>query len=115
MFNRIHLKSRAELETMREANRVVEDVLDALEAAITPGVSTQALDDIARGILDERGAGSAFLGYHGYPAVLCASVNEEVVHGFPDQTGFCRRGTSSASISVQWWMATSGTRRGLSL
>src|SRR3954452_16917767 len=79
----IHLKSATEIGKLRDANLVVADVLDALEAAAKPGMSTWDLNEIAAQRLKRLKADSAFLGYHGYPAVLCTSVNEVVVHGIP--------------------------------
>jgi methionyl aminopeptidase len=79
----IQLKTPAQVAKLREANLIVNDVLDALEAAAAPGVSTWELDQIAAKRLKQLKAESAFLGYHGYPAVLCASVNSVVVHGIP--------------------------------
>src|SRR4051794_20667431 len=79
----IHLKSGGEISKLREANLIVADVLDALEAAAKPGVSTWELNEVADRRLKQLKADSAFLGYHGYPAVLCTSVNEVVVHGIP--------------------------------
>lgn len=68
---------------MRRAGRVVAEMHTEIRAAIRPGVTTAQLDRIGRDVLDRRGAVSNFLGYHGYPAVICASVNDEVVHGIP--------------------------------
>ena len=79
----VQLKSNEELEIMRRANIVVAEVHALLREAASPGVTTAELDRIARRHLDKRGAKSAFLGYHGFPAVLCTSVNEKVVHGIP--------------------------------
>ena len=79
----IQLKSPAEIAKLREANLIVADVLDALEAAAKPGMTTWELNDIADKRLKQLKGESAFLGYHGYPAVLCTSVNEVVVHGIP--------------------------------
>jgi methionyl aminopeptidase len=79
----INLKSTTEIAKLREANLVVSDVLDQLEAAAKPGISTWDLNEIAATRLRQLKAESAFLGYHGYPAVLCTSVNEVVVHGIP--------------------------------
>ena len=81
----IQLKSAAEIAKLREANLIVADVLDTLEAAAKPGMSTWELNDIADKRLKHLKGESAFLGYHGYPAVLCTSVNEVVVHGIPRQ------------------------------
>jgi methionyl aminopeptidase len=76
-------KSWGELQTMARAARIVIDTLDVLEAAAVPGVTTGELDRIARENVEKAGARPAFLGYRGFPATLCASVNEEVVHGIP--------------------------------
>jgi methionyl aminopeptidase len=79
----IQLKTPAQVAKLREVNLIVNDVLDALEAAAAPGVSTWELDQVAAKRLKQLKAESAFLGYRGYPAVLCASVNHVVVHGIP--------------------------------
>jgi methionyl aminopeptidase len=68
---------------MARACRIVVDALDALEAAAALGVTTKEMDRIAREHIEKAGARPAFLGYRGYPATLCISVNEEVVHGIP--------------------------------
>jgi methionyl aminopeptidase len=80
---RIQVKSADQIATMREAGLVVARALAAMRAAVAPGVSTADLDAIARDVLHTAGARSSFLGYHGYPAVICASVNDRVVHGIP--------------------------------
>jgi methionyl aminopeptidase len=79
-------RSADEIKTMRRAGQVVAEMHDAIRAALRPGVSTMDLDRIARGVLERRGARSNFLGYHGYPAVICASPNAVVVHGIPNWT-----------------------------
>jgi methionyl aminopeptidase len=79
----IHLKSATEIGKLREANLVVAEVLDAIEEAAKPGLSTWDLNEVAAQRLKQLKADSAFLGYHGYPAVLCTSVNQVVVHGIP--------------------------------
>ncbi|HET6833723.1 MAG TPA: type I methionyl aminopeptidase [Acidimicrobiales bacterium] len=73
-----------EIRTMRRAGRVVAEMHDRIRSALRPGVTTLQLDAIGREVLGRRGARSNFLGYHGYPAVICASPNEVVVHGIPD-------------------------------
>ena len=83
MSIKIYLKSRDEVEKLRAVNLIVAAVLDAVEAACKPGATTWDLNEIADAKLKAMGATSAFLGYHGYPAVLCTSVNEVVVHGIP--------------------------------
>jgi methionyl aminopeptidase len=80
---RIELKTAEQIALMREAGLVVARALDAMRAAVAPGVSTAELDEIGRDVLSEAGARPSFLGYHGYPAVICASVNDRVVHGIP--------------------------------
>lgn len=77
-------KTAADLEKMRVAGRVVAEVLQSMADAIVPGVTRTAdLDRIATDISKRRGAVPAFLGYRGYPASICISVNDEVVHGIP--------------------------------
>lgn len=68
---------------MRAAGRVVAEMHAAIRSAAAPGVTTGHLDDVAREVLARHGATSNFLGYHGFPAVICASVNDEVIHGIP--------------------------------
>lgn len=68
---------------MRAAGKLVGQVLTALSAKVAPGVTTADLDAIAEGLIVDAGAIPAFKGYHGYPATICASVNEEVIHGIP--------------------------------
>jgi methionyl aminopeptidase len=68
---------------MARAGRVVAEMHERIRAAVRPGVSTAALDRIGRDVLERRGATSNFLGYHGFPGVICASPNEVVVHGIP--------------------------------
>ena len=76
-------RSAAEIEKLARVNALVARVLQELAAAVRPGITTAALDAIAEQRLREAGAEPAFKGYHGYPATICASVNEEVVHGIP--------------------------------
>jgi methionyl aminopeptidase len=76
-------RSSAEIEQMREAGRLVGEVLSELAAAVAPGVSTADLDELAEKRIRQAGATPAFKGYHGYPATICASINEEVIHGIP--------------------------------
>jgi methionyl aminopeptidase len=80
---RIHLKSRGEIEHLREANKVVAHVLDVLEDKVAPGVSTWELNEVAAREIERHQVKSSFLGYYGYPAVLCTAVNEVIVHGIP--------------------------------
>lgn len=82
-YRGVFLKNQSEIALMREANLIVAEVLDALEAAVAPGVPTIEFDKIAADICEKRKVKPAFLGYGGFPFTLCCSVNEEVVHGFP--------------------------------
>ncbi len=68
---------------MREAGRLVGEVLTALAARVAPGVTTADLDELADTRIRQAGATPAFKGYHGYPATICASINDEVIHGIP--------------------------------
>jgi methionyl aminopeptidase len=77
-------KSTDQVARMRRAGRVVAEMHELIRAAIRPGVTTARLDLIAREVLERRGAVSSFLGYHGFPAVICASPNDMVVHGIPN-------------------------------
>ncbi len=83
--DQISARSTSELKLMREAGRIVCAILDALEARVKPGTTTGELDSLAETLIAKNGAKSAFKGYHGFPAVLCASVNHEVVHGIPSK------------------------------
>ena len=78
-------KSASEIERMRTANMLVADVLHELETLVAPGVTTADLDAAAEKLVRAAGAEPAFKGYRGYPATLCASINEEVVHGIPSK------------------------------
>ena len=85
-------RSDAEIDRMQAANQLVADVLASLEAAVAPGVTTEDLDRLAERLVREGGAIPAFKGYRGYPATLCASINEEVVHGIPSKARVLKSG-----------------------
>ncbi|HIE12472.1 MAG TPA: M24 family metallopeptidase, partial [Desulfotomaculum sp.] len=76
-------KSERELSYMRDAGRIVALTLQELEKAIKPGVTTGELDALAEGFIRRQGAEPAFKGLYGFPASICTSVNEQVVHGIP--------------------------------
>jgi len=80
----ITCRSAAEIERLARVNRLVGQVLKELMGVVAPGVSTRDLDELAERRLLEAGALPAFKGYHGYPATICASVNEQVIHGIPN-------------------------------
>ncbi len=80
------LKTRGEIDLMDEANRIVHRVLDGIDEVIAPGVTTRELDQQAEKIIREAGAVPAFLNYRGFPATLCTSINDVIVHGIPNDT-----------------------------
>lgn len=88
----IELKTSAEIELIREACLMVSEVLDLLGKAAQAGVSTWELDQLAYGYCRQQGVEPAFLGLYGFPASLCISVNEEVVHGIPSRKRLLRKG-----------------------
>src|SRR3954463_11821898 len=79
----ISLKSDRELELMRKAGELTAQILDEMVRMVAPGVTTGQLDKYAEGRCKELGVVPVFKGYHGYPACVCISVNDEVVHGIP--------------------------------
>jgi methionyl aminopeptidase len=85
-------RSEAEIARMLTANQLVADVLAAVEATVAEGVSTLDLDVMAERLVREGGAEPAFKGYRGFPATLCTSVNEEVVHGIPSKARVLQKG-----------------------
>lgn len=82
----ITLKSQLEIETMREAGRIVGLAHEAVAKAIRPGITTLELNAIAEKVIRDHGAVPSFLGYGGFPASICASINNVLVHGIPDHT-----------------------------
>lgn len=79
----ITIKNAGEIEKMRRAGHVVSVCHQRVEAAIAPGVTTNELNTLVRDVIEEHGATSNFYGHHGFPGYICASVNEQIVHGFP--------------------------------
>ena len=88
----INIKSAKEIEYMREAGRITALILKAIEEAVKPGITTKELDKIAENIIKENGAKPSFKGQPGFegskpfPACICASINNQVIHGIPDDT-----------------------------
>jgi len=81
----IIIKSTREIAHLKRSNAIVAEVFQVLRKAIAPGITTKELDQMVERIILSRGALPAFKGYRGFPASLCASINEEVVHGIPGQ------------------------------
>ena len=88
----IYLKTDEEIELMRSANQLVGRTLGELAKHIAPGVTTLQLDKIAEEFIRDNGAVPAFLGYGGFPNSICASVNEQVVHGIPSSKAVLKEG-----------------------
>ena len=88
----ILIKSAAEIEKMRVSGRALAEVHEAVRAVVRVGASTMDLERVAAAKMAALGAVSAFKGYHGYPAVLCTSVNDEVIHGIPSEKRVLREG-----------------------
>ncbi|HLZ61327.1 MAG TPA: type I methionyl aminopeptidase [Ktedonosporobacter sp.] len=105
----IIIKSQGELAKIRATGRIVAAILDELRSAVHPGITTADLDRLCADAVKRYGARSSSLGYHGYPAYLCTSVNEEVVHGIPGQRVLAEGDvvTIDFAASYQGWHADS--------
>ena len=88
----ITIKSAKQVEKMRKACQITKEALELIEKNIRPGVSTKQLDKIAHDFIISKGAKPNFLNYNGFPASICASVNDEVVHGIPDKNTILKEG-----------------------
>lgn len=88
----VEIKSQQEIETMRQASRIVATVLKEIAALVKPGMTTADLDAHAEKRIREMGATPSFKGYHGFPASICSSINHEVVHGIPSPKKVIRAG-----------------------
>ncbi len=88
----IHRKSRDEIKRMRHAGHIVALVHKKMKEVIEPGISTKELDDIAMQVIKGERAIPTFLGYHGFPGCICASINDQVVHGIPHENVIVKEG-----------------------
>ena len=88
----ILIKSEREIELMREAGKILALTHEELKKAIKPGISTYEIDRIGEEVIRSYGCIPSFLNYNGYPASICVSVNDEVVHGIPSKTRFLEEG-----------------------
>ena len=88
----IYRKSKFEINLMKQAGNIVALVHAAMKDAVKEGVTTKELDELAFRIIKENKADPTFLGYHGFPATICASLNEQVVHGFPSRDTILKNG-----------------------
>jgi methionyl aminopeptidase len=81
----IQIKTKEEIQTMKEGGKILANILKDLTKAVKPGITTKELDKLAQELVLKFGARSSFLNYNGYPSVLCTSINEEIVHGVPSE------------------------------
>ena len=88
----IIVKNKEQIAKMRDAGKIVAEVLALMEEHVAPGVSTWELNEIAENHIRKCGAVPTFLGYGGFPATICASINEEVVHGIPNRNRYLNEG-----------------------
>src|SRR3990172_106731 len=98
----IVLKTPGEIELLRVVNRAVAEVLEEIKSKIVPGITTLELDELAERLLRERDCMPAFKGYRGYPKSICTSINEEVVHGIPDERKLREGDILSVDIGVEY-------------
>lgn len=101
----IILKNNEEIEVLRGVNSIVADFFERVEEIITPGISTYDLEDFSEKFTRERKVKAAFKGYMGYPANLCVSINEEVVHGIPRKDKFLKEGDI---VSIDFGLSKDG-------
>src|SRR5580658_896064 len=99
------LKSSREIEKMRRAGQVVREVLELVRSQVKPGATTLDLENAAAARVEELGVKAAFKGYHGFPCVLCTSVNSEVVHGIPSPKRILKEGDI---VSVDFGVVVDG-------
>jgi methionine aminopeptidase, type I (EC 3.4.11.18) len=98
----IHYKTNEEIEIMRRCNQLVSAALAEIASLIKPGISPLEIDKVAETFILDHHAKPAFKGYHGFPAACCISVNEEVVHGIPNDVSLEEGDIVSVDIGVQW-------------
>jgi len=114
----VQIKTQAQLAKMAEAGRAVASALHAAADAVAPGVTTADLDAIARAQIAAAGAAPSFLGYHGYPATICACVNDEIVHGIPSSSRVLGEGdvvSIDCGASVGGWHADAALTVGVGI
>lgn len=98
----IELKSKREIQLIREAGDIIRKVFKAVEPAVVEGATTESLDVLAEKVIRENGGESAFKGYRDFPKTACISINEEVVHGIPDKRELKAGDIVSFDIGVKW-------------
>ena len=98
----IALRSKDELEILREVNLIAAETLSELERYIKPGITTMELDKVAEDFVKKKGAVASFKGYRGFPSHICTSVNEEVVHGIPGPRLLKEGDILSVDVGIKW-------------
>ena len=106
----IVVKSSEEIDKIRKSSRIVAEVLEAMKQYVKPGVSTGKLDAVAEEIIRSHGATPSFKNYHGYPASICASVDDCVIMEFLQRSRFLRKDKSSALMWELVWTDSMGMR-----
>ncbi|HPJ03552.1 MAG TPA: type I methionyl aminopeptidase [Candidatus Limiplasma sp.] len=112
----IYLKSASQIAIMRKAGALLYEVLGEVRQAVKPGMSTKELDGLAEKLIRDRSAKPSFLGYRGFPATLCTSVNEQVVHGIPSETVILRDGdilSVDCGLILDGWQSDSAFTVGI--
>ncbi len=98
----IKIKTEREIELMRQGGKILAFVLGKVAQAVKPGVTTQSLNDLAEKLIAQSGAAPAFLGHDGYPASLCTSVNEEIVHAIPSNRVLREGDILGLDLGILW-------------
>ena len=112
----ISLKNPSQIAKMRDAGKILREVEDEVRLAIRPGVSTLELDELAEKLIRRNHAIPSELGYQGYPCSICASINDEVVHGIPSKTRILREGdllSVDCTLVLDGWQADSAFTAGV--
>ena len=98
----VTIKSKSEIEKMKVAGKVTYGALKAVKAAIRPGVTTLELDKVAEDYIRSQGCTPSFKGYGGFPGSICASVNNEIIHGIPDKRKLKEGDIISVDVGACW-------------
>jgi methionyl aminopeptidase len=98
----IQIKTKQELEIMRQGGNILASVLSSVAKEVKPGVTTEYLNDLAEGLIFQSGALPGFKGYEGYPASLCTSINEQIVHGLPSSRKLKEGDIIGLDLGIIW-------------
>lgn len=98
----ISIKTEEEIKTMKEGGRILADILEKLRQETKAGIATKELEKLTRRLIDEAGVEPAFLGFNGYPAALCVSINEEVVHCLPSERKIMAGDLVSLDLGIKY-------------